>query len=257
MAEFNKSVSAWTEKKAEQYTGSTFNRALNTVASSARGAYDIAADAVLLTLSKAWIGISATRPAKTNDDKAYSVPSWLQSASTSPEVATISASTPTLDRFDYTKLWSLRLEDYFMPLSQTFDLKAKKRLNVSSLVDGIDIIQQTRKESKTLNVRLRLTLRPGQSNLHIVNVENEMQTLSDVLSDLYESDQIFSVNGDMINNTCGVTHVIMEEYELTMRTGMMYNLNMKLREVIYADNVVTFNLREIDSEVGTRRQLTD
>ena len=56
-----------------------------------------------------------------------------------------------LDRYDYTKLYSLQIGDYFMPMSQTFSVKARKRLNVSALVDGPDIIQQTRKEAKTIN----------------------------------------------------------------------------------------------------------
>ena len=119
---------------------------------------------IVLSLSTAWIGIGMVHPAKTNDDTLAPTPNLAKKRT--------KVSTGEIDRYDYSKLWSLQIGDYFMPLSQTFTLRAKKRLNVSSLVDGVDIIQQTRKEAKTIDCVLRLTLRSNQQNLQIMKVFN-------------------------------------------------------------------------------------
>ena len=157
---------------------------------------------------------------------------------------------------DYTKLYSLQIGDYFMPMSQTFSVKARKRLNVSALVDGPDIIQQTRKEAKTINCTLRLTLRNNQPNLQIMErLENEAEAkiaeLSKFLNEFYEKDQILRIRNQKINETHGIEYAIITEYTDTPRVGMgTYQFEFTLTEVKYGENVVTFNLREVDSDAG-------
>lgn len=164
----------------------------------------------------------------------------------------------------YDKLWSMRLggdaetdkDSYYLPLSQTFTLRAKKKLNISSLVDGIDIIQQTRKEAKTIDCSLRISLRESQTNLQIVDMDNEVQTLSQFLADLYEADAVFYIANDMINNTFGVEYVIMSDYKFIPRVSMgTYTFEFALTEVKYGENVLTLDLSEVDA--GTQRQIVD
>lgn len=175
-----------------------------------------------------------------------------------------------IDRYDYTQLWSLQLGDYFMPVSQTFSLRAKKRLNVSSLVDGIDIIQQTRKEAKTVDCTLRLTLRNNQPNLMIARntravdgevwtygfdeyVETEVQesinNLASFLSEFYENDGVFIIKNKMINETFGINYVFISEYQFLPKVGMgTFEFKFSLTEVQYGDDVLTFDVREINGD---------
>ena len=237
---------------------------------------------VVLALSTAWIGIGLVRPAKTNDDAIISIPSWAKKQKTESESVTVS--TGEIDRYDYSKLWSLQIGEYFMPLSQTFSLRAKKRLNVSSLVDGVDIIQQTRKEAKTIDCVLRLTLRDNQPNLQIVqggsSSSNQSQEgdefldgstvnettpnstpgkvveLAQFLREFYDGDAVLQIRNKMINETFGVEYVFISEYKFTPKVGMgTFTFEFSLTEVKYGENVLTFNLREIDADAGNRRQI--
>lgn len=253
MAKLNNDFNAWTGKKASEYTNGKFNQAVGTAASTAGDLVGIAGKAAVLTLSKAWIGIGMVKPAST--ERRNDVPNIeeLQHKQiTRVEGRVRGASGAPLDRFDYEKLYSLQLGDYFLPLSQTFTLRAKKKLNVSHLVDGVDIIQQTRKEAKTIDCSLRISLRENQNNLQIVDINNEMQQLSWFLSDLYDDDAVFAINNDMVNNTFGVTYAIMSEYKFIPRVSMgTYTFEFSLTEVKYDDNVLTFDLREIGSNGTT------
>ena len=240
---------------------------------SVESTYRSVTSPVILSLSSAWIGIGMLHPAKTNDDPLVKSPGWMQKNSGTFE--RVSASTGEIDRYDYSKLWSLQIGDYFMPLSQTFTLRAKKRLNVSSLVDGVDIIQQTRKEAKTIDCTLRLTLRNNQQNLQIMKVSEsagiltEESTLSDptfvgakvtelaqFLREFYDGDAVLRIRNKMINETFGVDYVFISEYKFTPKVGMgTYTFEFSLTEVKYGENVLTFNLREIDADAGNREQI--
>lgn len=240
-------------------------------------------NALTLTLANTWLGISAANPASTAKG------GWGDIVSNRTKVKgrnavqdDIQANTYNIDRYDTRKLWSVRIGDYFMPLSQSFTLRAKKRLNVSSLVDGIDIIQQTRKEAKTIDCSLRLTLRNNQPNLEIVKegsryvepnfsvenlsqaqtidtlnvfaVSNEqnaeaykaMQTLSEFLQKFYEEDAIFEINNSTINDTFGVKYVFISEYKFSPRASAgTFQFDFSLTEVSFGDDVLTFDVREI------------
>lgn len=211
-------------------------------ADTLRRAESVVGEPVTLALSKAWIGISTVAPARTNDDALFSLPSWVK--------------TEKIDRYDSTKLYSLQIGDYFMPVSQTFDLSASKKLNFSDLVDGPTIIQQTRKQSKTINCTLRLTLRDNQPNLSIVQAEraqeaeNAMFMLAQFLQEFYEQDTVLAISNQTINEVFGVSHVMITDYKFTPRTGMgTFMFEFKLTEVLYGENVVTFNLTTLDADL--------
>lgn len=222
-------------------------------------AAQLATNATVLALSAAWIGIGMVKPARTAGHKGV-----LEKVTpTMPNGLGVQADSGARaveeKRYDYKYLFSLRLGDYFMPLSQTFNLRAKKRLNVCSLVDGIDIIQQTRHEAKTIDCSLRLTLRENQPNLEIVSNSNRISgpvykspseyiteaekatsfiaipgspstetstdlvrsllTLSQFLQELYETDAIFKIENKTINEVFGVEHAIISEYDFKPQTG--------------------------------------
>lgn len=227
-----------------------------------------ATNAVVLSLSAAWLGISLVKPASTGGGgwgDVVSVPDWAQRKQKGLKGEEYS--TPTIDRYDTRRLWSLQIGDYFMPLSQTYTLRARKKLNVSSLVDGIDIIQQTRKEAKTIDCSLRLTLRDNQPNLEIVRddtlararfgVKSEtdatnteaykaMRIFGDFLQEFYEADAIFKINNSTINETFGVDYVFISEYTFKPRAGAgTFQFDFSLTEVILGDDVLTFDVREI------------
>lgn len=225
-----------------------FNK-ISTTLNDIKNGYDIANNAVVLSLAKAWIGIGTFRPAST-EGKGHMNP-ILPNHSNSRR--------KDIDRFDYNNLWSVQIGDYFMPLSQTFRLRAKKRLNVSSLVDGIDIIQQTRREAKTIECTLILTVRDNQNNLQIVEQgKREATKLADFLRNFYDSDTVLKINNSEINDTFGVNYVFMSEYDFNPQVGKLtYVFNFTLTEVIYGDNVLTFDKRQVSDDQTTQRSLTD
>lgn len=208
-----------------------------------------------------WLGISAVKPASTAGGgwgDVLSHPAWLPKRGAVGE--RIESATPQVDRFDTKKLWSIQIGDYFLPLSQNYTLRAKKRLNVASLVDGIDIIQQTRKEAKTIDCSLRLTLRDNQPNLELVKAPNvsqnvaldtneaykAMRTFGDFLREFYESDAIFAINNSTINNTFGVSYVFISEYTFRPLVGKgTFQFDFALTEVAFGDDILTFDINEI------------
>lgn len=234
-------------------------------------AYKTASNAVVFALSDAWVGISLFKPAKTSDgDNRFNTPDWIKQRMGSSTYDSIKTEPRDLNRWYYDKMYYMQIGDYLMPMSQTFSLRAKKKLNISSLVDGVDIIQQTRKEAKTIDVTLRVGIDTKiQPNLQIVRqdlnstnsidrMKSDIAELSQFLSEFYEDDTILRIYNDKINNTFGVTYVIMQDYKFTPRTGMgTFTFEFTLVEVEYGENVLTFNLRDLDSDAGTRRQITD
>ena len=157
-----------------------------------------------------------------------------------------------INRYDYTKLWSVQIGDFSMPLSQEFTLRARKRLNVSSLVDGIDIIQQTRKEAKTIDCSMRLTLRNDRRNLSMekqgsnANEVDAMTTFANFLQTFYENDEILEIKNKTINEVFGVQHVFISEYKFIPRKGSTsFQFDFALTEVIYGNDVLTLTVNEM------------
>lgn len=242
------------------------NNALRRLGETASTIHKAVTEPVVLTLAKAWIGIGLIRPARTQEESFNTDPKFR------PKLRTINSPERISDRWDYTELWHMQLGKYLMPQSQTFTLRAKKRVNISSLVDGPDIIQQTRKESKTIDCSIRMATREGKGNLNMLKerdatnstasqdsaVPSDIGKLADFLQELYENDTIFRVWNNEINNTFKVEYVFMTEYKFTPRVGMgTFTFEFTLMEVLYGENVVTFNLRETESTVETPRQITD
>lgn len=242
-----------------------------------------ASNAVVLSLDYSWLALGLVKPASTSgtgwkDLIGTYTPNWLcpgskfvgkvqsrtvgsddtpvESQARTDEKVSAQSSSNSIDRYDYTKLWSLKLGDYYMPLSQTFSLRARKRLNVSSIVDGIDIIQQTRKEAKTIDCKLRIALRDEvwdnlemQKTTTTGNVETGLAVFAKFLQEFYENDAVFMVRNKMINETFGVQYVFISEYQFTPTVGKgTFQFNFSLTEVQYGDDVLTFDVREITGE---------
>ena len=132
-----------------------------------------------------------------------------------------------------------------MPLSQTYRLRARKRTNTSSLVDGVDIIQQTRKEAKEIDCTLRISVNKSQTNLQIMQRLDEKTAevveLSKFLRMLYDSDKVFRVDNDMLYNTHGMEYVTMTKYDFTPKPGSYtFTFEFTLTEVKFGDNILTF-----------------
>lgn len=208
-----------------------------------------ATNAIVLGFSSKWLAISASKARK---NKGNSVEA---------------------KRYDRENLFSLQLGDYYMPLSQTFNLRAKKRLNVCSLVDGVDIIQQTRHEAKMIDCSLRITLRKNQPNLEVVSetqrlsafkgylptvretmgdlTETEadyydtdlirsLETFAQFLSDLYENDAVFAIDNQVINDVFGVRYAMISEYNFRPQVSRStFQFDFTLTEVKITSDTLT------------------
>lgn len=214
-----------------------------------------ATNAIVLGLSSKWLAISAIKAIKNSKNSIEA------------------------KRYDREYLYSLRLGDYFMPLSQTFNLRAKKRLNVCSLVDGIDIIQQTRHEAKMIDCSLRITLRKNQPNLEIISsaqrlssaaiplpfedpddplheayepdeatteMVRSLETFAQFLSDLYENDAVFAIDNQVINDVFGVQYAIISEYNFRPQVSRKtFQFDFTLTEVKITADTLTVDKTEI------------
>lgn len=244
--------------------GSALGSVQQDIGAVSQGISDVAqaaSDTILLALSSAAVAIGTYKTVTGKNEAINNIfGSAQQKLNVGQEVKT---EIESLDRFDATKLYSLKIDEYFMPLSQSFTLRAKKRLNVSSLVDGVDIIQQTRKESKTIDCVLRLTLRDNQPNLEITkkaaitygfrgetapseaivarsNPEDVLSTLTEFLSIAYDKDKVLRIENDVINKTFGVTYAIISDYVFTPKHGAgTYTFEFTLVEVDFEANVLS------------------
>lgn len=219
-----------------------------TVGETGMKGVQIAGQAVLLSLSKAWVAIGITKPATTDkyetetvhDSVAYTT--YREQESTTPDA--------TKSRYDTSKMWSIKFGDYFLPLSQTYSVRARKRLNMSSLVDGIDILQQVRKEAKTIDCTLKISLRDTQPNLQFIKEDSkavkEVAQLQAFLEDLYEDDIVFQVDNETLNDTLGIDYVIMSDYKFMPRAGsQVFIFEFSLTEIKFGDNILTFDEKQI------------
>lgn len=218
-----------------------------------------ASNAVVLSLDYSWLALGLVKPASTSGTgwkDLIGTYTPIESQAKTDDKVSVKSPSNSIDRYDYTKLWSLKLGDYYMPLSQTFSLRARKRLNVSSIVDGIDIIQQTRKEAKTIDCTLRIALRDEvwdnlevQKTTETDSVESGLAVFAKFLQEFYENDAVFMVRNKMINETFGVQYVFISEYLFTPTVGKgTFQFNFSLTEVKYGDDVLTFDVNEITGE---------
>lgn len=244
--------------------GSKLGTTKETIRAVSRGVSDVAqetSDAILLSLSAAAATLGTIRTFKKKDREGeVQDPELIKLTRGKKRIATEQES---INRYDPTKMYSLKIDEYFMPLSQSFTLRAKKRLNISSLVDGVDIIQQTRKEAKTIDCVLRLTLRDNQPNLEMtmgsgVAYENRgsnvspraivarskpsdvLSTLTSFLSTVYEQDKVVKIQNDVINKTLGVEYAIISEYKFLPKHGAgTFTFEFTLVEVDFNANVLS------------------
>jgi hypothetical protein len=243
-----------TESQVTYGTTQRFYESASTLVSDADQA---ASNAVIVSLSAGWLGISFGKLGKSREDSIEA------------------------QRYNRQNLFSLQLGEFFMPLSQTFNLRAKKRLNTCSLVDGIDIIQQTRHEAKTIDCSLRITLRENQPNLEIVTetqrltqdpykaakiyekgqgrkyerlpseLIRSLDTFSHFLTELYENDAVFAIENQVINDVFGVDYAIISEYNFRPQVGRgTFQFDFTLTEVKISDDTLTFDVREIGGSNG-------
>lgn len=233
-------------KSRASHVSGAVSRALSEVA-------QVASDAIVLALDAKWLAVGLTKPAVSGE----------------PKIGT--------RRYEREYLYSVRLGDYYLPVSQNFSLRAKKRLNISSLVDGVDIIQQTRKEAKTIDCSIRVTLRNNQPNLTVISEEKRVSAIADsaldefderaefhedmeqstelseslttfaqMLEELYEQDAVFKIENQMINDVFGVNYAIISEYTFRPKVGYgTFEFNFTLTEVSYGENVITLNVNTI------------
>jgi len=219
---------------------------VSTVSTVAQDLVAIAGEAVVLTLSKAWIGVGLIKPATTvtNDLRSKEANVFNIAKEQIPESAS-----PVVNRWDTTQMFSIKLDEYYLPLSQSYRARAKKRINESSLVDGPDILQQTRKEAKEIECTLRISVDENASALQLMKREAEeakIAKLSDMLTDLYESDKVFRVENDTLRNMFGLDYVIMIGYQFSPKVGSrVYTFEFTLREIKYGDNILTFDQRAL------------
>lgn len=227
---------------------SPMGKSLNVAANGSeivQDAITLASRAVVLSLSKLWIGIGIVRPATTEESPLTSRGTSVFKQTSYGDLVKRHES-PYVYRFDESKMWFMKLGDYFLPLSQTYTASAKKRLNVSSLVDGIDIIQQTRKEAKTVDCSIRISVNENQKNLQLLDGEKKITELAKFLADLYESDAVFEINNPTLNDTFGLEYVIMTSYKFMPKAGSKtYIFEFALTEVKFGDNVLTFDENQL------------
>jgi len=252
--------SASTEELTDEITSNkivkgTFDT-VNAVGGGVMDALTIAGRAVLLTLSTGWLATSLFNPATTRK-KPFTSETQTAFEYGATHKLNEEIRTEELNRFDTVPLWGLKLGDFFMPLSQTFSVSASKKINVSSLVDGVDIIQQTRKEAKTVDCVLKISVNENQKNLQILDSkvtspDENIAPLIDVLEALYESSQVFAIENYTLNEAFDVWNVIMTKYKFTPKAGSrVFVLEFSLTEVSYFENILTFDERQASPQPTT------
>lgn len=217
-----------------------------------RDVRSIPGNAVVLGMAKAWIAMGVLQKANTAIDSIKNAKAVYNSkfnpakdASGNPRIDT----SPLIDRYDTDQMWGMKLGEYFLPLSQTYTAVAQKKVNVSSLVDGIDIIQQTRKSAKTIDCSLKISVNPSSTNLQFMQKEERLEQvkyLAEFLADLYETDAVFAVDNETLNETFGIDFVLMTKYKFTPKAGSrVYLFEFSLMEVKYGENVLTFDENQL------------
>lgn len=178
-----------------------------------------------------------------------------------------------INRQDTEYEFVFRCGDYFLPISFDYSVRAQKTVARSQLVDGAEILQQTFKQPKIVNVSIRLerdltridTYSQASTmsfiNAQVEGIETNDRVLYDVmglgaaLDDLYENNDIFRIEHKTLNNDLNMDWVYMEDYEFSTTPGStIIDIRMTLREVDMNENTIAFIETTIisDSSAGRR-----
>jgi hypothetical protein len=172
-----------------------------------------------------------------------------------------------LRREDLKSEFSFQCGDYFLPLSFTYAINGGKNLALSQLVDGPEIIQQTFKKPKEVNLSIRiernevrLKKSPTASNMAFIDandigtdteegwIQYKIMELGAVFTDLYETQDIFRIQHNTLNKDFKMSWVIMTDFSFKPNPGAtVVDIEMKLREVNMEENAIDFNANTVDS----------
>lgn len=170
--------------------------------------------------------------------------------------------------------------DYFLPLNIQFSVNASKVTANSQLVDGINIIERIAKAPKIINcnflVERAKSTAHGLGNFYLVDAltlnspftirkaklganyyndyiprsgkvpsVSKVQNLSEILSALYENEDVFEIKNYVLNNELGVSHVFLQNYSITPQAGStMFMVSMTMQEVNIKDSVIEISRAE-------------
>lgn len=165
-----------------------------------------------------------------------------------------SAGGVSLGRYDPNQDYYFKCGDYFLPLSFTYSVKAKKHTASSQLVDGPVIFERVYKEPKIISVNIQVQtkqLSPATSNLFaayestVNDTEGdpyklELENLSSMFNDLFENQDVFRIVNTFINQNLHVNYVYMSEYDVSPQAGsLLTEIRMQLIEVDVTSNVIS------------------
>lgn len=165
-----------------------------------------------------------------------------------------SAGGVSLGRYDPNQDYYFKCGDYFLPLSFTYSVNAKKHTASSQLVDGPVIFERVYKEPKIISVNIRVQtkqLSPATSNLFaayestVNDTEGdpyklELENLSSMFNDLFENQDVFRIVNTFINQNLHVNYVYMSEYDVSPQAGsLLTEIRMQLIEVDVTSNVIS------------------
>lgn len=166
--------------------------------------------------------------------------------------------------------------DYYLPLNIQFSVNAQKVTANSQLVDGINIVERIAKGPKIINCHFLVERAPVDDELKHFNpitpyaisttyrqVESAplyvrkqklpgnkdirradynitpLNTLTEMLNDLYENDDVFLVNNPVLNNELNVQYVYLQNYSITPQVGStLFMVSMTMQEVNISDSVL-------------------
>ena len=165
-----------------------------------------------------------------------------------------SAGGGSLGRYDPNQDYYFKCGDYFLPLSFTYSVNAKKHTASSQLVDGPVIFERVYKEPKIISVNIQVQtkqLSPATSNLFaayestVNDTEGdpyklELENLSSMFNDLFENQDVFRIVNTFINQNLHVNYVYMSEYDVSPQAGsLLTEIRMQLIEVDVTSNVIS------------------
>ena len=135
-----------------------------------------------------------------------------------------SAGGVSLGRYDPNQDYYFKCGDYFLPLSFTYSVNAKKHTASSQLVDGPVIFERVYKEPKIISV----------------NIQVQTKQLSSMFNDLFENQDVFRIVNTFINQNLHVNYVYMSEYDVSPQAGsLLTEIRMQLIEVDVTSNVIS------------------
>lgn len=202
---------------------------------------------MMLALSTAWIGLGAADLIRRTiaQNRISGNPLNVE-----PKQRGTSASAPPpLDRQDYLQASYLRLDEFVLPPTQTYELRGALDVNESRLVDGVDIIQLVRRKAKTVDceIRFRFDAPETDDTFTLRTQQDKLSDFASMVSQVAESMSVFEVSNARINNVFGVQYAIMTDYRYRENPGStVCTFNFTLKEVKYGANLLTFDARSVN-----------